>query len=79
MTYQTTMTTNGFGTSARAVLAHVGAFFSIIGKSMIASSTGQRRLDEVTALQAKSDAELAEMNIKRDDIVHHVFKDLYGF
>lgn len=79
MTYQTTMTTSGFGTSVHAVRARVGAFFSIIGQAMIANSTGQRRLDQVAALQAKSDAELAAMNIKRDDIVQHVFKDLFAF
>ena len=36
---------------------------------------GRRR--QIEALQAKSDAELAEMGIARERIAHHVFKDLY--
>lgn len=79
MTYQTTMTQSRFGATAHAALAHVGAFFGNIANAMVANSAGQRRLDRVTALQAKTDAELAAMNIKRDNIVHHVFKDLYVF
>ena len=79
MTYQTTMTTTGFGAAVQTVLARAGAFFDAFGKAMIAGSTGQQRLDRVTALQAKTDAELAELNIKREDIVRHVFKDLYAF
>lgn len=39
------------------------------------SRAGRRR--QIEALQAKSDADLAEMGIARDRIAHHVFKDLY--
>lgn len=35
------------------------------------------RLRRIQALQAKSDAELAELGIKREDIVRKVFADLY--
>lgn len=35
------------------------------------------RLQRVRALQAKTDAELTTLGIKRDEIVHHVFRDLY--
>lgn len=31
----------------------------------------------IEELEAKSDAELAEMGIKREDIVRHVFQDLF--
>ncbi|KRS12312.1 hypothetical protein XM53_11740 [Roseovarius atlanticus] len=31
----------------------------------------------IDELHAKSDAELAEMGIKREDIVRHVFQDLF--
>jgi hypothetical protein len=37
------------------------------------------RLDQVDALRAKSDAELAGMGLTRDRIVHHVFRDRMGF
>jgi uncharacterized protein YjiS (DUF1127 family) len=35
------------------------------------------RRDEIEALEAKSDAELARMGLRRDQIAVHVFRDLY--
>ena len=35
-----------------------------------------QRYDEVLRLQAKSDAELAEMGLTRDKIAAHVFRDM---
>lgn len=35
------------------------------------------RRNRIEALEAKSDAELAAMGIRRDDIAYHVFKDLF--
>jgi uncharacterized protein YjiS (DUF1127 family) len=35
------------------------------------------RLRAVRALQAMSDAQLAARGIKRENIVHHVFRDTY--
>ena len=43
---------------------------------MMVNRAMERRLETVEALQAKSDAELAKLNIKRDEIVQHVFRDL---
>lgn len=37
----------------------------------------QRRVDLVHTLQSKTDAELAALKIDREQIVHHVFKDMY--
>lgn len=52
-----------------------------IGGSLIraraASLQMQGRVDRIQALEAKTDAELAEMGLTRDSIVHHVFRDLY--
>ena len=53
------------------------SFFARFGRALIAASAGQGRLDEATRLRAKTDAELAEIGLKRDDIVHHVFRDIY--
>ncbi len=52
-------------------------FCAGIGHGIMMGSTAQRRFEQVQGLQAKSDEELAAMGIKRDDIVHHVFIDLY--
>lgn len=90
MTYQTTSeqlfaripargqtnTTAPFLT-ARGTLAQLGKLFSAIGSGMIRITESSPRLRRVEALQAKSDEELAQMGLKRDQIVHHVFKDLY--
>ncbi len=35
------------------------------------------RRDRIVALEARSDAELAQMGLNREDIAHHVFRDLY--
>lgn len=64
-------------TTTRNFLSRIGTFFSTVGTAMVNSSSGQARLDRVNALGAKSDAELAEMGIKRDEIVHYVFRDVF--
>lgn len=35
------------------------------------------RRDQIDALQAKSDAELARIGVKRDQIAYHVYHDLF--
>ena len=35
------------------------------------------RRDRIEALQAKSDADLARIGIRRDQIAYHVFRDLF--
>ncbi len=76
MAYNSTFTPSlaGYGKSA---LHGIGDFFAMIGRAMVAAGNNDSRLRKVTALQAKTDAELNAMGIKRDDIVHHVFRDLY--
>ncbi len=34
------------------------------------------RIDRIAALEAKSDAELAAIGLRRDDIVRYVFRDV---
>ena len=76
MAYTSTVSNTG-GVSLKSPIAAIGAFFAAIGNAMIAASSNSSRLNKVEMLNAKSDAELAKMGIKRDDIVHHVFRDLY--
>ncbi len=64
-------------TMTRNLLDEIAKGFFKFGRAIMANSAGQRRIDRVERLRAKSDAELAELNIKRDDIVHYVFKDIY--
>ncbi|SPJ25380.1 hypothetical protein [Palleronia abyssalis] len=37
------------------------------------------RADRIAALEAKSDADLARMDLRREDIVRHVFRDRMVF
>ncbi|MBC7132512.1 MAG: hypothetical protein H5U16_05345 [Roseovarius sp.] len=37
----------------------------------------QARRAQIAALEAKSDAELARLGLRREDIPYHVFKDLF--
>jgi hypothetical protein len=64
-----TLTRNFFGA--------IAAFFSDLGTSLTMASSAQKRFDQIQALHAKTDAELAELKIERSEIVHVVFKDLY--
>jgi len=77
MTYQNMTAPSSIAHGAQRVLDRVGSFFGAIGHAMMVNSTAHKRLDTIHALQAKSDEELAAMKIKREDIVHEVFKDLY--
>ncbi len=56
-------------------------FFSKLFDRMTAGMEGHAhrmsRRDQIEALEAKSDAELAEMGLKRDQIAYHVFHDLF--
>jgi hypothetical protein len=55
---------------------------SKIGTGIVAAMTrimdAQDRSPEVRRLEAMSDIELAEMGIKRENIIRHVFRDVYG-
>jgi uncharacterized protein YjiS (DUF1127 family) len=57
--------------------APVTAFFAALARAMAISAGAQGRYDEVLRLQSLSDAELAERGIEREDIVRHVFKDVF--
>lgn len=64
-------------TLTRLWLSKIGSFFSGIGNSLLRAMIARRRIELVAALQAKSDEELARLNIKREEIVRHVFMDVY--
>jgi len=58
------------------IWASVTRFFAGVGRAMIVSSSAEARLRKVDALNAKSDEELAAMNLRRQDIPAFVFRDL---
>lgn len=57
--------------------APVGQMFAAIGTGLIKAGEASSRMEAIQTLNAKSDAELAELGVKRDDIVRYVFKDLF--
>ena len=63
--------------TARRGLDLVISMFTSIGNGLMKAAEASSRTRQIDVLQSKSDAELAELGIKRDDIVRHVFKDLY--
>jgi hypothetical protein len=76
MAYHSTIANTG-GVSFKSFFTAIGAFFVRIGEALMTASANSGRMRKVEFLQAKSDADLAKMGLKRDDIVHHVFRDLY--
>ncbi len=48
-----------------------------LGHFVVALATARGRAIEAERLHAMSDEKLAELGIKREDIVHHVFRDSY--
>lgn len=73
MSYPVTVTRSTFIETVQHLMQRIGHGTAIFGKALMEASEGNRRLMQVQALQAKSDAELAALNIKRDEIVQRVF------
>ncbi|REC57308.1 DUF1127 domain-containing protein [Rhodosalinus sediminis] len=55
----------------------LSALFAAIGEFFTTVAASDRRLRQVDYLQSLTDAELAERGIRREEIVHHVFRDTY--
>ena len=56
------------------LLTRIGGWFV---DTMETIAENNPRLRRARTLQAMTDAQLAALDIKREDIVHHVFKDTY--
>lgn len=50
--------------------ASIGSFFSAVIEA-------RGRQDQIQALEDLSDVELANLGLRREDIVRHVFRDIY--
>lgn len=57
--------------------ARVDALLASVGQWFIAYMDRRSRVGQVEALNAKSDKELSDMGLKRDNIVHYVFRDTF--
>ncbi len=52
------------------------SFFEGLSKSIDLAASSRHRVDQMERLSAKSDAELAELGIRRDEIARYVFRDI---
>lgn len=52
-------------------------FTSALIRGLNAHIRVQSRRDRIERLEAKTDAELAQMGLRRDQILYHVFRDLF--
>ena len=64
-------------TATRNALSAIGNGFSKAVYALAENSSHNVRVKKVRYLESLSDEQLAALKIKREDIVHHVFKDLY--
>ncbi len=48
-----------------------------VGNFMVSTMDSNSRIQLVNQLNAMSDVQLAELGVKRDEIVQHVFKDTF--
>ncbi|MDR9484566.1 MULTISPECIES: hypothetical protein [Sediminimonas] len=53
------------------------AVLNAIGRGIRNYMHQRSRVDQIEALQAKSDAELERMGVARDDIARYVFRDTF--
>ena len=55
----------------------MSGFLSGLTRGLTLYAEHSTRNDQVQKLNAKTDAELAAMGLKRDDIVRHVYRDIF--
>ena len=72
----TTLTTD-IRAADRGLRARFSGFLASLARAFEAHAYAASRRDQIETLQAKSDAELAEIGIKREEIVHYVYRDLF--
>ncbi|MDQ2092006.1 hypothetical protein [Marimonas arenosa] len=68
--------TSQFSFSDRPRSGYERMFASLL-RGMNAYADARSRRDRIAALEAKSDAELARLGLKRDQIAYHVFRDMF--
>lgn len=62
---------------AHAPAPFLTRMLSGIGHALVAMGEANPRLKRIDALQRMSDEQLAERGIRREDIVRHVFHDVF--
>ncbi|KAA2313100.1 hypothetical protein DL237_15195 [Pseudooceanicola sediminis] len=69
--------TSNISTTSTGFSGKLSNFFSAVSVGLVAYMERRSRSEVIARLQAKSDAELAKLGIKRDEIPAYVFRDLF--
>ncbi|MCZ0813348.1 MAG: hypothetical protein ACQEVT_13490 [Pseudomonadota bacterium] len=72
----TTLTTN-ISHAPERLLEKLKSMFAALAVGFEAHAHHASRRDQIEALEAKTDEELAGIGVRREDIVHHVYRDLF--
>lgn len=59
------------------ILPRLGQIWAAIASGVTAYGEARSRSAEFQTLDRKSDKELAEMGLKREDIARHVYRDMF--
>ncbi|WP_299627332.1 hypothetical protein [uncultured Tateyamaria sp.] len=59
-----------------AIWNGITGFFTSVSRALTISAAMDARMQRIEALNAKTDEELAAMNLRRTDITAYVFRDL---
>ena len=59
------------------ILAALDRAVSAVGNFLVPMSTSHHRARQLAALSELSDDALAQRGLKREDLVRHVFRDIY--
>ncbi|MEP3331477.1 hypothetical protein [Sedimentitalea sp.] len=62
--------------TASHVSSRLRSFGEALKRGFISYAERRSRMDQINSLNAMTDEELAEIGVKRDYIVHHVYRDL---
>lgn len=71
------ISTTVFHAERPALRARFDGFLTALAQAYTAYANSRSRIGEIRALEAKSDAELKAMGIKREQIAQYVFRDVF--
>ena len=60
-----------------ALFERIGDFFASLLRAVDVAASASARIREMEHLNARSDAQLEKMGLRREDIARHVFRDVY--
>ncbi len=71
-----TVNTTEFTPVAGGIFQRIGNWFALVGEAAYVARGMEARAEKLRDLQCKSDAELKQMGLTRDELPAYVFRDL---